>query len=172
MDDKKRIMFVLEEDHYFITLKILAILTILKCDQKPLVDYRKLGIIFEAIKSDSNLNLISRSINDSNLSFEDNEHLSNMKLNIEINHHFIQRIMFFLEKQNIIRLFKNGKKSTIDVEFFLDERIEVLLDEEIFRDEFSKLNVIIKAVPRIRSMNYSTLVSKVFGNGDELSWVD
>ena len=45
MDSKKRMMFILEEDYYFITIKILSILKALECDKKPFEDYRKLGII-------------------------------------------------------------------------------------------------------------------------------
>ena len=47
MNSKKRMMFILEEDYYFITIKLLSILKALNCDIKPFEDYRKLGIIFE-----------------------------------------------------------------------------------------------------------------------------
>lgn len=45
MNSKKRMMFILEEDYYFITIKILSILIALECNIKPFEDYRRLAII-------------------------------------------------------------------------------------------------------------------------------
>lgn len=35
MEYKKRMMFILEEDYYFITIKLLSILKASGCDKKP-----------------------------------------------------------------------------------------------------------------------------------------
>ena len=62
MDSKKRMMFILEEDYYFITIKILSILKALDCEKNPFQDYRKLGIIFEFIKNDENICFLKKLI--------------------------------------------------------------------------------------------------------------
>ena len=63
MNSKKRMMFILEEDYYFITIKLLSILKALDCDIKPFEDYRKLGIIFEFVKSQENTEFLEKLIN-------------------------------------------------------------------------------------------------------------
>lgn len=67
MDNKKRMMFILEEDYYFITIKLLSILKALDCDKKPFEDYRKLGIVLEAIKSEENIIFLQKLIHHSQL---------------------------------------------------------------------------------------------------------
>ena len=41
MNNKKRMMFVFEEDYYYITMKIISILQYMNCINSKLVDYRK-----------------------------------------------------------------------------------------------------------------------------------
>lgn len=79
MDSKKRMMFILEEDYYFITIKILSILKALECDKKPFEDYRKLGIIFEFIKNEDNMSFLEKL-----LSYSSNDILKDYYQGLEV----------------------------------------------------------------------------------------
>lgn len=97
MDDKKRIMFSIEDDYYFVTIKMLLILHRLDCYKSQFRDYRKLSILFEIIKNDENFNFICRRVSEENLKMD----LENVQKSMDIatstklNMPLIKRILFF-----------------------------------------------------------------------------
>lgn len=161
-------MFILEEDYYFITIKILSILIALECYSKPFEDYRKLGLIFEFIKDNSNYSFYKKLMKQEEQSIFDNEKsiriLCDSKLTVAV----IKRVLFFLEKQNMIRLEKNLKSGTIDVILIHNDIVDELISEEMFNEDIIKCTFIRKTISRIRSLKLDTLQSKIFGNNEAI----
>lgn len=172
MDSKKRLMFILEDDYYYITLKILAILKALDCDKKPFEDYRKLSLIFEFIRSDSNLLFLEKAITNSQLDIFDSERAISISCNAKMNSAVIKRVLFFLEKQYMINMKKSLKGDFIDV-FLLDTpQLRELIAENILNEDLEKIALIKRCVPRVRSLKISTLRKKIFGTSEVAIWED
>jgi hypothetical protein len=95
MNSKKRMMFILEEDYYFITIKILSILIALECDSKPFEDYRKLGIIFEFIKDNNNYFFFQKLMKQDEQNIFDNEKAVRIFCDSKLAVAVIKRVLFF-----------------------------------------------------------------------------
>lgn len=172
IDIKKRMMFVLEEDYYFITIKLLTILSGLECNKKTFVDYRKLSLIFEIIKDNKNMELLNKIINKKDLDLFDNEQLLKLFCNSNMNISVFKRILFFLEKQDIVILEKNNRFSCIDVKLLHNEAINDLLKQEIMSDDFKRVKIINKFISRICSLKFESLQTKIFGYSEVSKWED
>lgn len=160
MDSKKRLMFILEDDYYYITLKVLAILKALDCDKKPFEDYRKIGIIFELIKNPSNLLFFEKILNKVQLDIFDSERIIGISYNAKINAAVIKRVLFFLEKQNMINMNRSLKGDYIDVFLLNTLQIRQLIEENILSEDIEKVALLKRKIPRLRSIKISTLRKK------------
>lgn len=158
-------MFILEEDYYFITIKLLTILIGLDCKNKSFTDYRKLGFILEFIKNNKNMDLFQKVFRKEELNLFDNEHLLKIFCDSNMDVSVIKRVLFFLEKQNIILLQKNNKFSCIDVKLLYNSQIDDLLNRGIFDEDIKNVEKIRKSINRLRSIKFETLQTKIFGYG-------
>lgn len=170
MDNKKRIMFILEDDYYFITIKLLSILKALECEKKPFADYRKLGLIFEFIKNGNNLCLFYRLINESSLDFFDTEKAVKIFCDSRLDIAVIKRVLFFLEKQQIVELQKNIKTGNIDVLLLKDDIINELLAQDVLKEDFQRAYELKKAIRGLRNLKLETLQTKTFGYSEVTKW--
>ena len=172
MDSKKRLMFSLQEDYYYITLKLLLILSCYDCYSKPFVDYRKLSILFEIVKDDSTSRFMQRISNDdfSSIDLFDNDRILDVVCNSKLNTPVIKRILLFLETKGIIELIKGN--NTIDVTLVKDSEILELLDDENFAEDRERILAIKKSVPRARYIKFTTLKEKLFGKSEVIKWDD
>ena len=160
MNSKKRMMFILEEDYYFITIKLLSILKALDCDIKPFEDYRKLGIILEKLINQKEDNIF------------DNEKSIKIFCDSKLNVSVIKRVLFFLEKQDMIEMRKNPKNSNIDILLKINDKLRSLIETGLLEEDISRCLTIKKLLPRIRSLKLSTLQEKVFGYNEVTKWED
>lgn len=172
MDNKKRMMFILEEDYYFITIKLLSILKALDCDQKPFEDYRKLGIVLEAIKSEENIIFLQKLIHHSQLNIFDNDKAIKFFCDSRLNVSVIKRVLFFLEKQNMVELTRSIKNSNINVTLKESETFNNLIEMKILDEDLNRCFTVRKLIPRIRSLKLETLQKKVFGYDEVSKWED
>ena len=170
MNSKKRMMFILEEDYYFITIKLLAILKALECDKKPFEDYRKLGIIFEFVKSQENMLFFDKLINQKASNIFDNERTIKLFCDSKLSVSVIKRVLFFLEKQDMIEMKKSQKNGNIDILLKANEELESLIETGLLEEDISRCLIIKKNVPKIRSLKLSTLQEKVFGYNEVAKW--
>ena len=168
MNSKKRMMFILEEDYYFITIKILSILTALECDE----DHRKLGIIFEFIKDEKNFNFLQKLLNNKELDLFDNERAIKIFCESKLDVSVIKRVLFFLEKQEMLELSRNIKNSNINVTLKKDEKFIELVNEGILDDDLKRCRMVKKLIPRLRSLKLDTLQTKIFGYNEVEKWED
>lgn len=172
MNSKKRMMFILEEDYYFITIKLLSILKALDCDKKPFEDYRKLGIILEAVKSEENVIFFHRLINQSEQNIFDNEKTIRFFCDSRLNVSVIKRVLFFLEKQNIVEMTRSLKNSNIDITLKESDAFNILSEMKVLDEDFNRGLTVRKLIPRIRSIKLETLQNKVFGFDEVSKWED
>ncbi|MCW6106303.1 hypothetical protein FDA95_12585 [Clostridium botulinum] len=170
MNSKKRMMFILEEDYYFITIKILSILKALECEVKPFEDYRRLGIIFEFIKNDTNFYFFNKLIKGKKQDIFDNEKAIKIFCDSKLDVSVIKRVLFFLEKQDIVKLQKNTKRSNVDVLLLNNKNINNLIKSGVLKDDLEKVLVIKRAIKRLRSLKIDTLQTKIFGYSEVTKW--
>lgn len=131
-------MFILEEDYYFITIKLLSILKALDCDIKPFEDYRKLGIIFEFVKSQENTEFLEKLINQKEDNIFDNEKSIKIFCDSKLNVSVIKRVLFFLEKQDMIEMRKNPKNSNIDILLKINDKLTSLIETGLLEEDISR----------------------------------
>ena len=172
MDSKKRMMFILEEDYYFITIKLLSILKALDCNKKPFEDYRKLGIVLEAIKSEENIRFLQKLIHHSQLNIFDNDKEIKFFCDSRLNVSIIKRVLFFLEKQNMVELTRSVKNSNIDVTLKESKAFNDLIEMKILDEDLNRCFNVRKLIPRIRCFILETMQKKVFGYDEVSKWED
>lgn len=172
MDSKKRMMFILEEDYYFITIKILSILTALECDIKPFEDHRKLGIIFEFIKDEKNFDFLQKLLNNKELDLFDNERAIKIFCESKLDVSVIKRVLFFLEKQEMLELSRSIKNSNINVLLKRVDKFNELVNEGILDDDLKRCRTVKRLIPRLRSLKLDTLQTKIFGYNEVEKWED
>ena len=172
MDSKKRMMFILEEDYYFITIKILSVLKALECDKKPFEDYRKLGIIFEFVKSEDNINFLEKLICNRYDDIFDSERAIKIFCDSRLCVAVIKRILFFLDKKEMIELIRSKKNSNIDVKLKNSAKLEELIDLGILDEDLKRCRKVKCLLPRIRSLKLETLQKKIFGYDEVSKWED
>jgi hypothetical protein len=170
MDSKKRMMFILEEDYYFITIKILSILKSLECYKKPFEDYRRLGIVFEFIKDDARIPLLEKLIKNERLDIFENEKALKIFCDSKLDVAIIKRVLFFLERKNIVELRKSTKSGNIDILLLNNDEIEKTIHEGILKRDLEKCIIVKKLIPRIRSLKIDTLQTKIFGYSEVTKW--
>lgn len=172
VDSKKRMMFILEEDYYFITIKILAILKSLECDVKPFEDHRKLGIIFEFVKDEKNMAFLSKLLKNDDLDLFDNEKAVKIFCEAKLNISVIKRVLFFLEKKEMIELCRSKKNSNIDVYLKDTKEFNELINEGVLDTDLNRCTSVKKMIPRLNSLKLDTLQKRVFGYSEVTKWED
>ena len=90
------------------------------------------------------------------------------KLNVSV----IKRVLFFLEKQDMIEMRKNPKNSNIDILLKINDKLRSLIETGLLEEDISRCLTIKKLLPRIRSLKLSTLQEKVFGYNEVTKWED
>lgn len=171
MDSKKRMMFILEEDYYYITIKILAILVTLKCDKTPFSDYRKLGILLELIK-ENNMVLFRKIVSNKELDIVESEKALKLFCNSKIDISVIKRVLFFLEKQKIIILMKNVKTGNIDITLEKNSDIYDIYKQENMKKDIDAIKEIKKNIRGIKILKLETLQTKIWGYSEGSKWED
>lgn len=171
MDNKKRMMFSIDEDYYFISIKILIILSVLKCYTTKLVDYRKLALIIEFIKNKENFELFKKLfLGDKKETIQQNKQILNIYFNASLNELLIKKIIFFLERKNLLELEKNNKFKSLDIKFIKNRQLEHFLSEEIFNEDKEQIIYIKNNLDRLKSIKYDTFIEKIFGSGEVSKW--
>lgn len=69
----------------------------------------------------------------------------------------IKRVLFFLEKQDIIEMKKSQKNGNIDILLKANDELESLLETGLLKEDISRCSIIKKYIPKIRSLKLSTL---------------
>jgi len=165
MDNKKRMMFVLDEDYYFVTIKILSVLKGLDCCDKKLVDYRKLAVIIEFIKEEKNMMLLKKILNSGQLDLFESERLLSIYCKSNVENALVKRVLFFLEKKGLVSMEKNNKFNCVDVGLNYNGKLEEIFTSDFIVNDFKKMKVFWE-IQRIKTLKYETFIGKIFGDSE------
>ena len=171
MNNKKRIMFTVDDDYYYITIKVIVVLIQLDCYKKKFIDYRKLAFLILFMKSSENINLLIKSIQDYNtLSIFEREKLISIYYKGCMEQPIVKRVLFYLEKRGLVKLIKNSKYICVDVLLNSEEEIDNIFLSEQFSEDRKNINKIYEQFNRIKSVKYDTFIKRIFGDSEVSKW--
>ena len=131
-----------------------------------------MGIIFEFIKNDENICFLKKLIKHNSEEILDSEKTLKIFCESRLCVAVIKRVIFFLEKKDIIELIRNKKNCNIDIRLKESIVMEELMNLDILHCDIEKCKEIKDLVPRIRSLKLETLQTKVFGYNEVSKWED
>lgn len=169
MDDKKRIMFILGEDYYFITYSILIMLKYFKAiDSKhTFKDIRKINLVLDLISNNEALYILERAIK-FKFNCKDLPILENCYSNYLKRTPIFNRIIYILNHHKYITIHKNGLID--DVNINVDVIDKEFFDNELFKDEIDNIKILKSLFKQINRMKYNSLLDRIFTNNGVLTW--
>ena len=136
-------MFTVDDDYYYITIKVIVVLIQLDCYKKKFIDYRKLAFLILFMKSSENINLLIKSIQDYNtLSIFEREKLISIYYKGCMEQPIVKRVLFYLEKRGLVKLIKNSKYICVDVLLNSEEEIDNIFLSEQFSEDRKKESIL------------------------------
>lgn len=173
---KKRIMFIKDEDYYYLTYNILVILDYFGCYNIDNLfrDYRKLSYLVYFLSSDKNTEMFQKASNSDNekLSLSDYENLLQIYTKSKFINSQIKRLLFSLNQRQFIEIIKDDKFSSVSLYMKDKDKIKEVLNNELFQTEYKRVEKIKQSYSRLRSVKYETFLEKVFKANGVGKWDD
>lgn len=165
-------MFIKGEDFYFLTYHILILLDLLGCtsENKRFKDYRKLAFLIDFVSDYNLVRIIQNQNNITMLHSIDRELLIRSYTNGLVRSSEIIKLIFALEKKDIIRLYKDSNSNQLDIYLNKESLPADLLDNTIFKIELTNLINLKSSVNRIPGLKLETLLEKLFYNYGITKW--
>ncbi|MEF3310075.1 hypothetical protein PV433_14340 [Paenibacillus sp. GYB004] len=173
VDVKKRIMFHLEDDYYFITYHIIYFLYTLRCDSEKnrFKDYTKLSYIIPFISNENLLHILVQYNNKTLLpSLEERKKLKEIYINSRMRQKLISSIIAALERKEFITLSRNDKSNTIDVWINVEKVGDTFLNNNLFQYEIDNIILFRSIYPKIRTLTCGTLLKQIYENKGVTVW--
>ncbi len=171
IENKKRIMYMSGEDFYFFTYNILLILKELGCtDGRVFKDYRKLPYVVDVISDQHLLNILKRNNFGRIKSPVDRRHLISSYTNCKIKTSEYLKLLFSLEKKGLIKLSSSKKSSQIDVSLNKESIAREFFKSEFFDKERENISTLKSEVQRMSSINFDTLIDKLYTAEADHKW--
>jgi len=159
------------EDFYFFTYNVLLILKELNCtDGRLFKDYRKLPFMVDVISDRHLLDILFRNDFGEVKSPVDRKHLVGSYTNCKIKTSEYLKLLFSLEKQGYVTLSSSKRSSQIDVTLNKGAISKEFFKAEVFNQEKEKLSALKSEVKRMSSMNFETLISKIYMTDGVTRW--
>lgn len=166
---KKRLMFSVAEDSYFLTYNIILILGLLECiNNKYLKDSNKIALLVTIIEKPQNIEVVRKILHDKDLNEHDKNVLFDMYYNSKLRGRSVISIIFSLDKKGIINVRKNGK--TIDIALTNSNIYENFINNKLFEDDVKTYEDIFMSVNKIKSIVSDTFNSIIFKGIKEEVW--
>ncbi|WP_026883541.1 hypothetical protein [Clostridium akagii] len=166
---KKRLMFSVAEDSYFLTYNIILILGLLQCiNDKYLKDSNKIALLVTIIEKPQNIEVVRKVLNDKALNEYDKNVLFDMYYNSRLRVRSVISIIFSLDKKEIINVRKSGK--TIDISLTGSNIYEKFISKTIFKDDVKAYEDIFSHVNKFKNIVYHTFDSVIFKGIKEEVW--
>lgn len=166
---KRRLMFSVAEDSYFLTYNIILILGILQCIEKHyLKDSKKIALLVTIIEKKENIRVVRKVLNNSKIDNYDKKILYDMFYNSKLKGRSVISIIFSLDKKGIIKVKKNRK--TIDIALAQDNIYKKIISEKMFEEDFEIYKEIFSKVKQIKSIVADTFTDIIFGGIKEEVW--
>jgi hypothetical protein len=167
---KRRIMFVAGEDFYFLTYTLLLLLRELKAlsEEQSLVDSRKVAYLADFLSSNADLQLV---VTHAPLSQSARSRLSLLYDRAVARRIAVERLVEALPTRDLIRV----SRPSVDVDrvhLVNQKDAAKLLEGQRFRSEVTRLAMLRKSVPQLRTMTLATLKQRLFGDRGVRTWGD
>lgn len=173
---KKRIMFIKEEDYYFLTYHIFIILDWFNCYSKEnlFVDCRKLPYLIYFLSSDINTEIYQKVFGYNNKEFTilDYEQLLKIYTKSKFINSQTTRLLFSLNQNGLIEMLKDNRFGSISLYIKDKERVKEILKSDLFASESVRIKLIKESYSRVRSIKFATFNEKVFKNNGVGRWDD
>ena len=172
---KKRLMFVTQEDFYFLTYNLMISLHGMECDsdKKELKDYRKLAFLIDFV-SDQYLNaVIFHALREgSGLSGNDKTILESAYTKGRDRLPFVNRLIHTLEKNKLIKVDQNNESKEMNIYLTSTDTSNKFFNSDLFTTERNNVEKLILAMPKLRTLSFSKLLEKLFRDNGVTTWLD
>lgn len=166
---KRRLIFSVAEDSYFLTYNIILILGMLKCTNNTyLKDSNKIALLVTIIEKTENIDVIKKVLKNEHINNYDKNILFDMYYNSKLRMRSIISIIFSLDKKGIINVRKSGK--TIDIALSNSSTYKNFIDKKLFEDDVKVYNEIFSNVSKIKNIISDTFNSIIFKSIKEDVW--
>lgn len=170
---KRKLMFIKGEDFYYISYNIFILLNSLGCknEKKKFKDYRKLAFLIEFIADPNLVKIIDRYKNSGQaINPVDKEALNRAYSTGLLRKSQILRLLFSLEKKNLIILEKAEDSDVISVYLNKEMFPKSFYDNDLFLSEIQNISLLKNCVQRITALNYNTLLNRLFNDYGVKTW--
>ncbi|WP_316078364.1 hypothetical protein [Clostridium baratii] len=158
---KKRLMFSIAEDSYFLTYNIILILGGLNCiNNKYLKDLNKIALLVTIIEKHRNIEVVNKILDDKKINFDDKKILFDMYYNSKLRRRSVTSIVFTLDKKGIVKIKKNRK--TIDISLNENKVYDKFIESCIFKDDTEVYEKIFLKIGKFKNIISSTFDSIIF----------
>jgi len=167
---RKQIMFVKNNDYYFIVYNILVILYCLKCStmSRLFKDWRKLQFLIPIVSDSRYIALLSSQA--SKMLPKDKQLLSRLYSSGVTTKSQISQVLYLLESNGIISIYKDSKHNTYDVQLIKTSIAEDFFSRDVFFNEMSNISRFIELNKQARTMKYETFLGKLFTDNGIILW--
>jgi hypothetical protein len=166
---KKRLMFSVAEDSYFLTYNIILILSLLQCTNKVyLKDSNKIALLVTIIEKSQNIEVTKKVLKDEIINNYDKNVLFDMYYNSKLRMRSVISILFSLDKKGIINVRKSGK--TLDISLVNSNIYKNFIDKKLFEDDIKVYQDIFLNVSKIKNIVSDTFNSMIFKSIKEDIW--
>ncbi|MFP8487642.1 hypothetical protein ACKGJO_00945 [Gracilimonas sp. Q87] len=172
-DVKRRLMFIKGEDYYFITYNIIILLKELNCisdKNRYFQDVRKLSFLIEFVSDESLTILLEKYEGKNDLNQVDKSRLNRAYSNGLLRLEGLNRLLFSLEKNGLIKLRQNKSRTALDITLSNSPKLKWFFNEEAFeleKENADKLRSEIKYLTRLKLEN---VLVNVFNNYGVSTW--
>jgi len=172
---RKRLMFLTQEDFYFLTYNSLILLSGLgsTTKNKSLKDMRKLAFLIDFVSSPYLTALMSKSTqDDTNLPEQDKAALASAYARAKDRLPFVNRLVYALEKRSLVSTQQDLETKTVNVFLQSTDLSETFINSELFEFERKNIQELLVTIPRVRTLSLSTLLERLFRNHGVVTWLD
>ena len=172
---RKRMMFVTQDDFYFLTYNLIILLDQLDCKKadKVFVDIRKIAFLIDFISDHSLAMLIARGKElDGEVRASDKNTLNNCYSKGKDRVPFVNRLAYALEKKQFITIVADQENKTIGAYLNPDNLPKGFISTEMFDNEIKNVGLIKSTFSRIRTTSLSAFLENVFRSNGVSTWLD
>ena len=171
ISNKKRLMYMSGEDFYFFSYNIFLILKELNCfNGRTFKDYRKLPYLVDIISDKNLLGILVRNDFGEIRNPIDRKHLVKSYTDCQIKTSEYLKLLFSLERQGYVVLSSAKRMSQIDVELKRDVVGKEFFNTDIFGEEKNNITKLKSEISRISSINFETLIDRIYTAEREIRW--
>lgn len=167
---KKKIMFNIEEDVYFITYHLIIILIAFQCKQSEryLKDYNKLALLITISEKKQYKEVIRKVLENKCLEAADKQRIFEIYYNSSLKKRSIRGIIFTLDSKGIIQLRKNRK--TIDITLDSSNVASLYSENILFKEDIEFYKYIGERVSRVTIISLETMEERILGDIRGTEW--